>query len=374
MAMSIDLILPALPKIGDFFNLASSNDVQFTIGSLFLGFSFGQIFYGPISDSIGRKKAILIGYFIFATGTILCVFAPTFKLIIIGRILQGFGGAAFRICSVAIVRDKHEGREMARTMSIIMTIFVLVPVFAPAIGQLIIAFLPWKFIFVFLFLYTTTATIWMFFRMQETVTASKKIPLNFASVIKSFKIVLSDKNAMLYTACSGLAFGSMIGYINSAEQIFHNIFNVGNKFALYFALSAISIGLSSIFNALMVRKFVMKNVVKYAVLTIFFSSILFLAIMLFVTISVTIYIIYAMIVFFCFGLLFGNFNALAMQKMGRVAGTASSAIGFLSSIVSVSVGTIIGQCFNNTIFPLVIGFACLSLASFILQHFAETDL
>ena len=371
MAMSIDSVLPALSYIFIDFNLDNQNSSQYVIGFVLLGFAFGQIFYGPISDSLGRKNTCYIGYLFFIIGTLICIFSQNFNQIILGRILQGFGGAAFRVCSTALVRDMYSGTDMAKIMSIVMSVFVLVPVFAPSVGQLILFFGNWRFIFVFLIIFTTTGVLWMSFRLQETLKPENKRSLSFLGVLNSFKFVLTNKNAMIYTACSGFAFSGLIGYINSSQQILQNIFHTGNMFSIYFSISAISIGISSFVNSMIVKKYGMRKISNFAILTIVFTSMIFLLIYIILSrnISLLMFMIYIMIIFFCFGLLFGNFSALAMQHMCSLAGTASSVIGSISSIISVIIGTIIGQSFNNTILPICIGFLTLSLFSLVLQLF-----
>ena len=148
VALSIDAMLPALPEIASDLKFDSANDAQFVISMLFVGMGFGQIIFGPLSDSIGRKPAINIGFIIFILGCLLSIFAQDFDDMMIGRFLQGFGAAGPRIVSIALVRDCYAGRQMARVMSFVMTIFILVPIIAPSIGQLIVIYSTWHLIFI----------------------------------------------------------------------------------------------------------------------------------------------------------------------------------------------------------------------------------
>ena len=147
VALSIDMILPALPAIGSTLSVRHANDTQFTVSLLFLGFGLGQFLYGPVSDSVGRKPAVYAGLALFAAGCTLALAAQTFPIMLAGRVLQGLGVAGPRTMTIAMVRDKFEGRSMARVMSFVMAVFILVPVIAPSLGQAVLARSSWRAIF-----------------------------------------------------------------------------------------------------------------------------------------------------------------------------------------------------------------------------------
>lgn len=373
IAICIDIVIPSMKAIASGLGFVGENSAQYTVGALLIGLAGGQIIYGPISDSIGRKKATMIGYVIFCFGSLLCLLSYNFASIITGRILQGFGGAAFRICSMAIIRDRYTGRDMARITSIVMTVFIVVPIIAPTLGQIIIMFAHWRFIFAFLLVYTTITFLWMYFRLNETITKERKKPFNTKAILHAFAIVFKNKQTIFYTICSGLAFAGMVGYISSCQQILQGIYGVGNLMPFYFAISALSIGVSSMLNSFIVKKYGMKFLCKRASLMIFTISICFILAIKSSAgkIDFFVFIGYILVVFFCFGMLFGNFTALAMEPMGANAGTASSVVGTLSSVVSTGFGTFIGQQFNGTIFPLVFGFFALACLSLLFQSLAE---
>jgi len=147
VALSIDSMLPALTTIGVELGAGSENRAQFVVSALFLGLGFGQMLYGPLSDRFGRKPVIQLGLGIFVLGSVISIFSTSFSMILAGRVLQGLGVAGPRILTVAMVRDRYAGAEMARIMSLVMALFLLVPTIAPAIGQAILVVASWRWIF-----------------------------------------------------------------------------------------------------------------------------------------------------------------------------------------------------------------------------------
>lgn len=374
MAMSIDTILPALSIIGNEFGVTNENHAQYIIGVLFLGFTFGQIFYGPLADSFGRKKTVYVGVIIFIIGNILCTHTEEFSLMLLGRFLQGFGAASPRIMAVAITRDLYKGREMARVISFIMTIFLIIPVVAPSFGQSILFVASWKTIFNIFLLAAVIIMIWTYFRLPETLKKTDIKKFNFKVIIQDFSIVLKNKITLGYATCAGLIFGALTGYLISSRQIFQDYFETGELFPLYFAASAISLGIASLINSAIVRKYGMRLICEIGIIATIAMSAIFLPLSFMQDqMPLWVFMIYILITFFCLGLQFGNLNALAMEPMGHYAGTASSVVGFISSGVSVATGTLIGQSYNNTLHPMFIGFLILSSFSFMILKLLKKE-
>jgi DHA1 family bicyclomycin/chloramphenicol resistance-like MFS transporter len=199
VALSIDAMLPALPEIAADLEFEQAKDAQFVITMLFIGMGFGQIIFGPLSDSIGRKPAINLGFIIFILGCLLSIFAQDFSDMMIGRFLQGLGAAGPRIVSIALVRDRYEGRIMARVMSFVMTIFILVPVIAPSIGQLIITYSDWRSIFILFLLLTLIVLTWFSIRQPETLPPERRIGFSMRQVLRDIKAICSIPVALGYT-------------------------------------------------------------------------------------------------------------------------------------------------------------------------------
>ena len=363
VAISIDAVLPALGIISRDLQLANPNKAQLIVSCLFLGLALGQLICGPLSDALGRKKVLYVGIGLYLLGSVLCYLAQDLNSILLGRFIQGLGVAGPYVSAISIVRDKFSGRQMARVMSLVMMIFIMVPALAPGLGQLILFFADWHFIFLFYVFYALLICVWIYFRLAETLPREKRIPLNGASFLSGFKEVVCNRVSLSYTLCMGLFFGSFIGYLNSSQQIFQQLFHTGDLFALYFGLLALVFGVSSLVNSRLVERLGMHYICQMGVRTIIVSSALFLLVHLFVAIQLWMFLIYGAVLFFSFGLIFGNLNAIAMEPMGHIAGIASATIGSVSSILSMSLGTFIGQLYNNTLIPVTSGFMLLGIVS-----------
>jgi len=364
-ALSIDAMLPALPVIGRELGVQQENTNQLVISLLFLGMSVGQILYGPMSDSAGRKPAIYTGFFIFIIGTLFCLFATSFTLMLSGRVLQGLGAASTRIVSIAIVRDQYEGPKMARVMSFVMTIFILIPILAPALGQTMLSVSGWRAIFGILLFLSLFTLAWFSLRQPETLKREKRVPFSIKRIATAIREVLSIRQSLAYTIISGFVFGAFLGYLNSSQQILQIQYGLGEKFPLYFGILATAFGAATLLNSKLVLLFRMHALVYHAMQALAMLSGLF-----FVAAMTQnghppfwAFLIYLLPVFFTIGILFGNLNTLAMEPLGHIAGIGASTIGSLSTFIALSIGTVIGQSYNGTVLPLIAGFLLLSVMS-----------
>ncbi len=371
VAISIDALLPALGFIGQEINLSHPNQIQYVISALFLGMALGQLVCGPLSDATGRKKVLYGGIALFFCGSAICFFATSIEGLLIGRFVQGLGVAGPYVSAISIVRDKYAGNEMARIMSLVMMIFIMVPALAPSLGQAVLLISSWRYIFVLYIVYAVIIGVWIFWRLEETLPKEFRIPFTRTGFIDGFKEVISNYSTMCYTLCMGLFFGSFMGYLNSSQQIFQELFNTGKLFTVYFGVLALLFGVASMVNARFVQKWGMEYLCRQATLGIILSSAIFLALQLITTPNLWLFLAYAAVLFFCFGLVFGNVNAMAMEPMGHVAGIASAVIGASSSIISMIIGTAIGQMYDNTLVPMTCGFLILASLCLVILNFAK---
>lgn len=365
VALSIDAMLPALPAIGGDLDVARANDTQLVISLFFLGFSVGQLFYGPVSDSLGRKSTILAGLTLFVVGCVLSMVAWNYETVLVGRILQGLGAAAPRTVTLAVVRDRYAGRGMARIMSFVMAVFIIVPALAPSLGQAILLIADWRSIFLSLVALALTGAAWMVLRLEETLPKDRRVPLSLGRIFGAVRETLTTRTAFGYTIAAGIVFGAFIGYLNSSQQVFQDAFGITDDFPLYFAVLALSIGASSITNARLVMRFGMRflSFVAVGVLTLLSTGFAVLLLALGDGPPLWAFMAWGMASFFCVGLLFGNLNALAMEPLGHIAGTGAAVVGALSTFISLILGTAIGQAFDGTPLPLIAGFAVLGALS-----------
>ncbi len=375
VALSIDMVLPALPAIGTSLGVDRANDNQLVITFLFLGFGFGQLVYGPMSDATGRKPAVYAGLAMYLAGCLLALAAANFTMMLAGRFLQGLGVAGPRTMTIALVRDRFEGRAMARVMSFIMAVFILGPIVAPAIGQGLLAAAGWRLIFGVYLVMALSACAWFALRQEETLDPARRIEFSPARIVDALVSVLRSRPALGYTIATGLVFGAFLGYLTSAQQILQQQYGLGAWFPLYFAILAVATGGSSMMNARLVMRHGMRRLSLTALKTIGGASVVFLAVAYTFSGHPPLWSLmaYLLTAFFCIGLLFSNLNAMAMQPLGHVAGTGASVVGGLSTLSSLILGTLIGQSYNGTVHPLVIGFAILSVLSMLAMRWAEAS-
>ena len=373
MALSIDAMLPALPQIGSDLNVPNPNDRQLVVSSIFLGVAVGQFIFGPLSDKTGRKPAMYIGYSLYICGVLLSAFAYTFPMMLFGRLLQGIGISAPRAVLLALVRDLYEGRLMARVMSFVMTVLLLIPMLAPSLGQAILFQAGWRSIFFSFIVIALVTLVWFTLRMPETLSLEKRIPFSLKRIIDSTIKIIKLRTTFGYTLSAGLISGAFLGYLNSAQQVFQEGYALGDKFPLYFALIALSIGLASFLNARLVLRFGMRFLVWWSLIVILGLSAVTLGIAIMISGQLPLWLVmaYLMSTFFCVGILFGNQNSLAMEPLGNLAGIGAAVVGSLSTLISIPLGTLIGRSYNGTIIPLIFGITVLSGSSIIVVRWAN---
>jgi DHA1 family bicyclomycin/chloramphenicol resistance-like MFS transporter len=373
IALAIDGMLPALPDIGADLGVRHPNDNQLVISVLFLGLAIGQVLYGPLSDSFGRKPPIYAGLAIFIVGCLLSMFATSYGAMLLGRALQGFGAAGPRIVTIALVRDQYEGRAMARIMSFVMAVFILVPMLAPALGQLVLAVADWRAIFGTFLIVAMISTVWFALRQPETLPPEGRTPFHLGRITRAMSEVCTTRIALGYTLAAGFIFGAFVGYLNSAQQILQQGYGLGAQFPLYFGVLALAIGGASVANAHLVVRIGMQALAKASMIVIVCLSGLFFVLAGFATGKPPLWALmaYLLSVFFFVGILFGNLNARAMEPLGHVAGVGATVVGCLSTLISVVLGTTIGRAYDGTVLPLVAGFGILSLAALVAALWAD---
>ncbi|WP_170179857.1 multidrug effflux MFS transporter [Flavivirga rizhaonensis] len=370
VALSIDALLPALPEIGSALGVTNENDNQLLITMIFLGLGFGQLIFGPLSDSFGRKSIVYIGFIVFIIGSMICVTTKSFEMMIIGRVLQGVGLSSPRTLSIAIVRDSYSGDYMAKVLSIVVMVFILVPVIAPALGQFLLNFYNWESIFYVNLIYGLLVMLWFWKRQPETLQKEKRIKFTSHQFIDGAKEFVKFKDAVAFTFISGFITGSFMVYLSTSQQIFQEQYNLADMFPYIFASLAISIGLATYLNSVFVLKYGMWRIAYIA--TIAYAVISVLYVVLFWSgnnPSISVLIGFFALQFFAVGFIFGNIRALAMQPLGHIAGIGAAINGFVSTVMAVPIANYIGSFVNDSVLPLFIGFSIfgiLSLLTFII--------
>lgn len=358
-ALAIDIMLPAFPEIRSAMGVEDANHIQFVLTTYFAGFGIGQLLFGPISDRFGRRAPLFWGLGLYVIAAFAAPFSPDFVILLILRTIQGFGAASTRIVAMAVVRDTHSGRAMAEVMSLVFMVFMIVPIIAPAIGQGLVLLGPWPLIFAIMGALGLLVGLWANSKLPETLAPENRRELRFSVIVDGFRIVLSNRMAMMYGLAPGVMFGAMISFIGVVQPIYTEIYDLGALFPLAFAAAAGFMAVSSLLNARIVRIVGVRRLSHAATFGFILLSALWAVWSMLGDIPLFAFIALVSSVMFMFGMIANNFNSLAMEPLGQVAGTASSVFGFLQTVVGAALGASIGQLYNGTTTPLAIGFTVL---------------
>lgn len=367
VALAMDALLPALGVIGESIGIIRSNDSQLLITMMFLGLGVGQLLSGPLSDSIGRKRVVYWGFLLFLVSSFICTTAESLEVMVAGRILQGIGLSAPRTISMAIVRDSYRGNQMARIMSFVTVIFILVPAIAPTLGKLLLDGFGWQFIFYAQIIAAILIVIWFAIRQEETLDETNKLKFNGQLYLHGLKVFFESRQALVYTIILGFITGSFLVFLSTAQKILGEQYGLEDTFPYLFAAVALTVGISTFLNGVFVVRFGMRKLVLAS--SVFFSLISLAYVLLFYRESnPSIYILMSFLViqFLSLGFLFGNLSALAMEPLGKIAGIGAAINGFIATIIGVPIAYYIGSQLDTTALPLFMGFFMAGLLSLIL--------
>lgn len=362
-ALAIDIMLPALPAMGAALGVAHENERQYVLTSYLIGFGIAQLFFGPISDRFGRRPPLMIGLAIYIAAAALAVMAPNFFTLLVLRFIQGVGAAATRVVGQSAVRDRFEGRAMAEVMSLIFMVFMAIPVIAPSIGQILLFSGHWQWIFWFMAVLAAAIALWAYFRLGESLTAERRRPLHPRVVAEGFALVFSNRSALFYGVSSIFVMGALFGFIGTAQQIYVDIYGLGAWFPIAFACVAGLMAVSSFLNSRIVGRFGMRRVTHAALMTFATLSGLWLVLAINDMLPFPVFMTIFALTMFSFGMVGSNTQALAMEPLGAVAGTASSVFGFLQTVGGAAIGAWIGSQYNGTVVPTAAGFFILALVA-----------
>lgn len=370
-AMAIDIMLPALQQIGAALGVTEENPRQFVITAYVIGFGGAQLFYGPISDRFGRRGPLLFGLAIYMGAAFAAAFAPSFAALLFLRFLQGIGAAATRVIAVSAIRDVFGGRQMAEVMSMVMMVFMVIPVLAPSLGQAVMVFGNWPEIFMLMAAMALVIMVWSSLRLPETLAPEHRRALSMTSIVEGFRFVVTNRLALCYALATTAVFGALFGFINSAQQIYVEIYDMGTWFPALFAIGAGLMALSSFTNSRFVGRFGMRRLSHGALVGFMLVNGIWLALALTGPIPFPLFFLLFSLSMFQFGWIGPNFNAIAMEPLGHVAGTAASVLGFVTTLGGGLFGAMIGQAFDGTLRPLAGGYFVVSVVSLVLVLIGE---
>jgi len=367
VALSIDALLPALDIIGLDIGTTNVVDNQLLVTMIFLGLGIGPLIFGPLSDSLGRKPVVYMGFTLFILASFICVTSESLEIMVLGRILQGIGLSAPRTISIAIIRDLFRGDYMARIMSFVTVVFILVPVVAPTMGKFVLDHYSWEGIFYVQIVISLLVSFWFWKRQPETLSIENKKKFSFQVFAGGFKELIRHKRTIGFTIISGFVTGSFMVYLSSSQQIFEIQYNLKEEFPFIFAGLALSIGSAIFLNGTLVVKYGMEKMITTSLLSFFIVSIAY--IVLFHNSenpTIEVLLVFFALQFFSIGFLFGNLRAMAMDPVGHIAGIASAITGFISILIAVPISVFIGRFIQGTALPLFIGFSICAGLSLVL--------
>jgi DHA1 family bicyclomycin/chloramphenicol resistance-like MFS transporter len=370
-ALAIDIMLPALPQMGADFAVREENDRQLIIVAYMVGFGVSQLFYGPLTDRFGRRSVLFISLACYVIASVLCIYAPTFDLLIAARMFMGASAGGSRVIAVSAARDLYVGREMAKVMSLVMMVFMSAPIFAPYLGQLMLKVSDWRGIFWWLAAFGLAMFAWVLARLPETLPPERRVPLNLPTMLRNYWKVVRTREALGYTIASGFIFGGLMSYISASEQLYHQVYDTGDWFPLWFAGAAVAMTFSNLVNSRLVERYGMRRMSHSALIGFVAVSALHALLALQGPVPFEIFYTLVLIAFFMLGFQGPNYNAIAMEPLGALAGSGAALLGFASSFCSAVLGGLIARQFDGTITAIFIGHFVLGLGALVAVFLTE---
>lgn len=372
-ALAIDLMLPAFDEMRDHFGLEpGSTRVTQTVTVFLMGMALAQLFYGPLADRFGRKPVLYLGFAIYGLGALGATLAPSLELVLLSRFIWGVGSAGPRVVAVSIVRDSYKGEQMARAMSYIMAVFLMVPIFAPSLGAGLMTVLPWQSVFAFGLVMATIMAVWARV-LPETLDPANRIAIDKNAITSAVREVLTNRETFGYMMAMTMTFGVFTSYLASSERIFGEIFDYAGQFPLIFGGLAAAMGLAMLLNATLIERVGAKRMVHVVLIAYTIGA----GVLWIITDaadgnpSFPVFLVGLAGMLSLHALLIPNFNTIAMLPMGHIAGTASAVIGTISLAGGAFLGSLIDRQYEDTVTPLVVAFALLGLAAFGFVLWAE---
>ncbi|MEZ4398619.1 MAG: multidrug effflux MFS transporter [Kofleriaceae bacterium] len=362
-ALAIDAVLPGLPALGHDLGVADDNRRQLVVVVYLAAMGASQLGYGPLADRLGRRPVLLVGLAVYGVAGLASALAPSFPLLVMARVLQGLGAGAPRVVAVSIARDRYQGAEMARVMSLVMMVFMVVPVLAPGLGQVVLWVATWRWIFGVIAAGGLLVAGWAALRLTESLAPANRRALSPRMIGRGLREVVTTRGTVVPMLAMTLNSGALMAYVTSAQQVYQDTFGVGAAFTLLFALVAVTMSAAAFGNAYLVRGLGPARLARRAlhVLIVAASVLTLLA----VTDHLSLWMFEALTctIMMTYGFIGSNLNAIAMEPMGHLAGLASSVIGSMTVIGAAILGGVVGHLYDGTARPLVIGTLALGVAA-----------
>jgi DHA1 family bicyclomycin/chloramphenicol resistance-like MFS transporter len=369
-AISIDAMLPALPTIAAALRVSDPNRAQLIITAYLIGVGAGQLFWGVMSDRFGRRPILVIGLALYVFAAILSGLTSSFATLLAWRLTHGIAAASV-VVGRSVIRDQFSGRRMARVLSLSFIIFLMIPVIAPTLGQLVLWFAPWRSIFLLFGAYAALVLLWVSWRLPETLHPEFRLKLNREQITHAVGLTLGDRISLCYTLAMALMFGSILAYVGMVQQIFQDVFHRASWMPAMFAVCAASMGVTSYLNSRIVERIGMRAISQTGILIFIGVTGLHVLVAMLGLERLWTFVVLQSITMACLGLTASNFGAMAMEPIGSVAGIGASLQGFISTTGGALVGALIGRFFNGSTLPLALGAMLCGLMSLFLVIYAE---
>ncbi|MFB0613777.1 multidrug effflux MFS transporter [Aurantiacibacter poecillastricola] len=370
-ALAIDAMLPALDDIASAFSIDDPNRRQLVVGVYLLATGFGSLVPGLFADRYGRRPVLFVSLAIYLAASLLCMIAPSFEILLALRAAQGFGTAGLMVLPAAIIRDRFDGDKMARLISMIFIVFMAVPVLAPTLGQAVLTFASWEWIFFALAFFGIAAAIWAALRLPETLDPRHRQKIDPRTIVRNLPLTLRTRAAVGYVLAAGLTFGAVFGYINSAQQLIGEHFGAQEEFPLIFGASAATLAFSSFANSRIVERFGARRVSHTALIAFILVSVVQVYAAEVHADSLAWFFPLISINLCLLGFLGANFGSIAMQPFFDSAGAASSVQSAIRMLLGAVMGIAIGQAYDGTALPLAVALLASSLLALALVLFSE---
>ena len=370
-ALGIDSMLPALPAIGRSFGLVSENERQFVITAFLIGFGVAQLVHGPVADRFGRRPVLAGALAAYMVANGIAAVAGSFPLFLVARFIGGTAIAASRVVTIALVRDVYAGRAMARIMSLAFMVFMAAPILAPAFGQAILLVGSWRLIFWGIAVASAVVLVWFWVRMPETLHEADRMSLSPARVLAGWRTTVTDRVSFGYTLAATALIGALYGFLNSVQQIVFDVLKVPHLLIFVFAGTAATMAVTNLFNSRIVMRLGMRMISHSALTVLIGISVVHLVVAATGHETLASFTVLQALCMACFALANSNFSSMAMEKMGHIAGTASSVQGFITVTLGAVVGALIGQAFDGTTVPLFASYAVLSCLAMVIVAVVE---
>jgi DHA1 family bicyclomycin/chloramphenicol resistance-like MFS transporter len=334
------------------------------------GLGCGQLFWGLMSDRFGRRPILLGGLGLYVVAALLAGLSASFHTLLVWRFVHGLAAASV-VVTRSVIRDLYSGRQMARVMSLTFMVFLMVPILAPSLGQLILWLAPWRYIFIVCGVFAAFVCVWAALRLRETLHPEYRLTLSGSHIVTALRLVILNRSSLCYTLAMGVMFGGIMAYVGMVQQIFGEVFHRGNLMPAMFALCATTMGVAAYLNSKIVERFGMRRISHTALLSYIGITGLHTLIAALGVEQLWIFVVFQSATMACFSLSISNFGAMAMDPVASVAGIGASLQGFVSTLGGALVGALIGRLFNGTMLPLAAGSLCCGVGGLLFVLLAE---